>query len=190
MLMRLKRLVDRVAQRLGGPRVLALPLIRTLAVLAIVTWSLLSPTAPPGWDAVDTTVLAFVLYSAAVETALWFRPGTTLGWNVPVLLVDQAFALTLIWETGGARSGLYLALPLIAALHSYYYGIRRGITVAATSAVAYLVVVWPTIEGIEVGNVAIRLVALLGTAVGVGVLADVEERERLKAFDMSLKEGK
>ena len=185
MLMRLKRLVDRVAQRLGGPRVLALPLIRTLAVLAIVTWSLLSPTAPPGWDAVDTTVLAFVLYSAAVETALWFRPGTTLGWNVPVLLVDQAFALTLIWETGGARSGLYLALPLIAALHSYYYGIRRGITVAATSAVAYLVVVWPTIEGIEVGNVAIRLVVLLGTAVGVGVLADVEERERLRVGTLS-----
>ena len=185
MLMRLKRLVDRVAQRLGGPRVLALPLIRTLAVLAIVTWSLLSPTAPPGWDAVDTTVLAFVLHSAAVETALWFRPGTTLGWNVPVLLVDQAFALTLIWETGGARSGLYLALPLIAALHSYYYGIRRGITVAATSAVAYLVVVWPTIEGIEVGNVAIRLVVLLGTAVGVGVLADVEERERLRVGTLS-----
>src|SRR3990172_1461276 len=144
--MRLKRLVDRISQRLGGPRVLALPLIRTLAVLAILTWNLLSPTAAPGWDAVDTTVLAFVLYSAAVEAALWFRPGTTLGWNVPILLVDLAFALILIWETGGAPSGLYLALPLIAALHSYYYGIRRGITVAAASAVAYLAVVWPPID--------------------------------------------
>src|SRR3989304_4331338 len=106
MLMRLKRLVDRVAQRLGGPRVLALPLIRTLAVLAIVTWSLLSPTAPPGWDAVDTTVLAFVLYSAAVETARWSRRGPRLGWTAPALLVAQASALPLIGETGGARSGL------------------------------------------------------------------------------------
>jgi len=183
--MRLKRLVDRVAEHLGGPRLLALPLIRWLAVLAVFTWNLLSPTAPPGWDAVDTIILAFFLYSVAVAVALWMWPGRALSWNLPVLLIDQAFALVLVWETGGARSGLYLALPLIAALQSYYYGMRRGVAVAAASAAAYLAVVWPTMEGIEVGNVAIRIVVLLGTAVGVGILADVEAGERLRVVALS-----
>src|SRR3972149_5342004 len=120
MLMRLKRLVDRVAQRLGGPRVLALPLIRTLAVLAIVTWSLLSPTAPPGWDAVHTTVLAFVLYSAAVQSALWFRPGTTRGWNVPVLLADRPLHRLLPATEPERRPPGVVGRAELAALHSYY----------------------------------------------------------------------
>ena len=77
-------------------------------------------------------------------------------------------------------SALYLALPLIAALQSYYYGIQRGVAVAVVSAAAYLVVVWPTIAGIDVANIAIRIVVLLGAAMSVGILADVEQRERTR----------
>src|SRR3990172_5166060 len=181
----LRRTFDRLAIHMGGARVLALPLLRTLAVLAALAWILLSPASYQSSNLLLATTFAFVLYSSVVELALWLRPAATLRLNFGILLVDQAFALFLIHLSGGASSALFLALPLIAALQSYYYGIRRGIAVAAASAVAYLAVVWPTIEGIEVGNVAIRLVVLLGTAVGVGVLADVEERERLRVGTLS-----
>ena len=80
------------------------------------------------------TVGTFLAYSLAVEAALWWRPAATLRLNFYVLLVDQLFALALIHLTGGAGSALYLALPLIAALQSYYYGIRRGMGVALVSA--------------------------------------------------------
>ncbi|MBI4269296.1 MAG: PAS domain-containing protein [Candidatus Rokubacteria bacterium] len=180
-----KRLLERLSQRLGGPRVLALPLLRLLAVLAALAWNLLSPTSPAGWDIHDTLILAFFLYSVAVAVGLWLWPERALGWNLPVLLIDQIFALFLVWETGGARSGLYLALPLLAALQSYYHGMRRGVAVAAASAVAYLVVVWPTMAGIEIGNVAIRVVVLLGTAVAVGLLADIEKTERRRVETLS-----
>src|SRR3989338_7325405 len=99
MVMRLKRLVDRVAEHLGGPRPPALPLIRWRAVLAVFTWNLLSPPAPPGWDAVDTIILAFFLYSVAVAVALWMWPGRALSWNLPVLLIHQPFPLLLLFYT-------------------------------------------------------------------------------------------
>ena len=181
----LRRTLDRLAIHVGGARVLALPLLRTLAVLAAAAWVLLAPPSYQQSDLLLGTVIAFILYSSVVELALWLRPGATLRLNFGILLVDQAFALLLIHLSGGATSALYLALPLIAALQSYYYGMRRGVLVAAASAIAYLVVVWPTLGGVESANVAIRLVVLLGTAISVGILADIEERERLRAVTLA-----
>ncbi len=179
------RVIHRLAQRLGGPRVLALPLLRTLAVLAAATWVLLAPAAYRRSDVLLWTVFAFVFYSSLVELRLWLHPGATLRRNLYILLIDEAFALGLIRLTGGAESGLYLALPLLAALQSYYYGMKRGVVVAVASAVAYLAVVWPTLGDIHTANVAIRLVVLLGTAISVGILADIEERERLQVQTLS-----
>src|SRR5262245_785033 len=172
-----RAMIDRLARRIGGPRVLALPLLRALALLVAVAWVALAP-ADQRSAALVLTVTGFLAYSIVVEAALWWKPAATLRLNLGVLLIDQALALTLIHLTGGARSALYLALPLIAALQSYYYGIKRGLAVAAISAVAYLVVIWPTIQSIDAPNAAIRVVVLLGAAISVGVLADLELRER------------
>ena len=70
--------LDRLAHGFGGPRVFALPLMRLLAGALGVAWVALSPRDAAGWQAAQFTVLAFVLYSAAVITALWARPGPTL----------------------------------------------------------------------------------------------------------------
>jgi PAS domain S-box-containing protein len=148
-------------------------------VLAGFAWVVMAPPFPAA-RAVALTVLAFFLYSAAILGALWLRPRPMLKLNFWVLLVDLGFALALIHLTGGARSTLFLALLLIAGLQSYYYGIVRGMAVAIGAAVAYLVVVWPTLSALEWPNIVIRLLTLVGTALGVGVLADVEESERLK----------
>jgi PAS domain S-box-containing protein len=171
--------LDQVARRLGGTRVLALPLLRILAILAGVVWVALAPTAYRQWGGVHGALLGFFLYSVAVIAALWYRPGVMLRLNVWVLGADVVFALLLVRFTGGADSTFFLALLLIAGLQSYYYGMTRGVAVALASGVAYLAVGWPTIGEGEWANVAIRLVMLVGTAIGVGILAQVEEAERL-----------
>jgi PAS domain S-box-containing protein len=173
--------VERLARRIGGVRVMALPLIRTLAVLSGWTWALLTP----GWTGVDTVMAVFLVYSVAVIGLLWARPSAMLRLNLVVLLIDVAFALLLVWLTGGAQSTLFLALLVIAGLQSYYYGIARGVLVAAGSSLAYLAVVWPTIPPFGWADIAVRLSVLLGTAVGVGVLADIEERERMQVMALS-----
>jgi PAS domain S-box-containing protein len=174
----LRHLVDRVARRIGGPRRLAFPLLRWLAVLAGLVWILLAPPEYAGWRPVHSAMLGFLLYSVALTAALWRWPGRMLRLNVFVLAADLGFALLLIRLTGGAPSILFLALLLIAGLQSYYYGIVRGVAFAALAGAAYVAVVWPTIAGAEWSNIAVRLAMLVGTAVGVGVLGQVEDRER------------
>ncbi|HEX9125367.1 MAG TPA: ATP-binding protein [Methylomirabilota bacterium] len=174
----LRHLVDRVARRIGGPRMLAFPLLRWLAVLAGLVWILLAPPEYAGWRPVHSAMLGFLLYSVALTAALWRWPGRMLRLNVFVLAADLGFALLLIRLTGGAPSILFLALLLIAGLQSYYYGIVRGVAFAALAGAAYVAVVWPTIAGAEWSNIAVRLAMLVGTAVGVGVLGQVEDRER------------
>ena len=171
--------LDRLARRLGSTRVLALPLLRILAVLAGFVWVVMAPPFPGLWT-VAAIVFVFFVYSAAILAALWLWPRRMLRLNFWVLLVDLGFALALIHLTGGVRSTLFLALLLIAGLQSYYYGITRGMAVAIGSSLAYLIVVWPTISAAEWANIVLRLLTLVGTALGVGVLADVEESERLK----------
>src|SRR5262245_54346571 len=109
-----RAVIDRLARRVGGPRVLALPLLRTLALMVAVAWVALAP-ADQRSPALVLTVVGFVAYSAVVEGALWWNAAATLRLSLAVLLIDQGLALILIHLTGGARSELYLALPLIAA---------------------------------------------------------------------------
>ncbi len=174
-----EELLERLGRHVGGTRVLALSLLRGLAVVAAVTWVLLTPATHPRWGSLVVTVCVFVAYSATLDIALWLRPERLLRLNVAVLLADLAFALTLI-GFAGAGSTLFLALLLVAGIQSYYHGARRGVAVAVGSGIAYLIVVWPTIDEIEWANMAIRLTMLLGTAIGVGILARIEDAERSK----------
>src|ERR1700693_4153789 len=83
--------LGQVARRLGGTRVLALPLLRILAILAGVVWVALAPNAYRQWGGVHGTLLAFFLYSVAVIVALWYRPGVMLRLNVWILGADVLF---------------------------------------------------------------------------------------------------
>lgn len=171
---------QQLSRRLGGPRYLALPLLRGLVVIAAFMWLTLAPSHFPGWNRLALAISAFTVYSLFLYVLIWFRPQLTFRLHLPVLLIDLAFALLLIRLSGGAESTLYLALLLIAGLQSYYYGIRRGVAVAVGAAAAYLWVIWPTLGHEEWANFAIRGAVLIGTAVAVGVLAEIEERERLE----------
>ncbi|HXJ79530.1 MAG TPA: ATP-binding protein [Candidatus Methylomirabilis sp.] len=177
--------LEKAAQRIGGPRVLALPLLRALAVLAGFVWVLLAPSESRGWEPAQSVLLAFFVYSAALMVALWRWPARTLGLNRLVAVADLAFALLLIHVTGGTRSVLFLALLLIAGVQAYYYGLGRGVGVAIVAALAYLVVVWPTIDRAGWANTVIRIVVLVGTAIGIGILAQMERSERRAVAKLS-----
>ncbi len=168
------------SRRLGGPRILALPLLRTLAVLAGWTWLVLAdPFAgvrPFFW-----TVSAFTVYSGAILVGLRLRPAATLRLHVPVVVCDLGFALAMIHFSGRAQSTLFLALLLIAGLQSYYYGLRRGVAVSVIAAAAYLILEWSTMDAVGWANMSIRILVLLGTAICVGLIGELEAAERMEA---------
>ena len=180
------RWLQQVSQRLGGPRFLALPLLRGLAVVAAFVWLALAPAHLPDRNRLALTVAAFTAYSLLLYVLIWLRPRVVFRLHLPVLLIDLAFALLLIRFSGGAASTLFLALLLIAGLQSYYYGIWRGVAVAVGASVAYIWVIWPTLGHVELANSAIQIAVLIGTAIAVGLLADIEERERLEVAALNL----
>ncbi len=163
-----------------------LPFIRGLAVLAAFLWLALIPSSFPHRGQLTLVIAGFAAYSLLLYILICFYPRSVFRLHLPVLLVDLTFALALIHLSRGAESVLYLALFLIAGLQSYYYGIRRGLTVAVGAAVAYVWVVWPTMSQEDVANVAIRVAVLVGTAVAIGVLGDVEERERREVAALNM----
>lgn len=173
-----------LVRRVGGPRVLALPMLRFLAILSGWIWIALTPEAP-GFGVLAATMLAFLVYSVALIASLWIAPARMLRLNIWVVVVDLVFALALVRLTGGARSTLFLALLLIAGVQSYYYGIRRGALAALAAGAGYLLVAWPTIGRLDWADIVIRLLVLAGTAAGVGVLADVETTERSKVLALT-----
>jgi len=185
--------VQQLSRRVGGPRFLALPFLRGLAVVAAFVWLSLSHSDLPGRNRLALTIAAFTAYSVLLYVLIWFRPRIVFRLHLPVLLLDLTFALLLIRFSGGAESVLYLALLLIAGLQSYYYDIRRGVAVAIGASVAYIWVVWPTLlheHGGEiihehVADVALRIAVVIGTAVAIGVLADIEKRDRLEVAALS-----
>jgi len=180
------RWLQQVSQRLGGPRFLALPLLRGLAVVAAFVWLALAPAHLPDRNRLALTAAAFTAYSLLLYVLIWLRPRVVFRLHLPVLLIDLAFALLLIRFSGGAASTLFLALLLIAGLQSYYYGIWRGVAVAVGASVAYIWVIWPTLGHVELANSAIQIAVLIGTAIAVGLLADIEERERLEVAALNL----
>jgi PAS domain S-box-containing protein len=178
--MTLPTMLDRLARRLGGVRILALPVARVLAVLVGLLWIAVVPAADPHWPATALAVLLFGIWSAAIIALLWMRPGPVLRLNLPVFAVDLAFGLVLVRVAGGAASAMFLALLLITSFQSYYYGMRRGVVAGLVAAVGYLMVLGPIAGGLDWANVVIRIAMLLGAAVGIGLLADLETAERLK----------
>jgi signal transduction histidine kinase len=165
---------------IGGGRILSLPSLRALAVVAGFTWALLAPPDYSASPALWLTLLAFAAYSAVITAALWRWPARVLAWNFPILAIDLAFALVLIGLSGGARSSLFLALFVIASLQAYYHGLVRGTAVAAAAALGYLAVTWPTIQEAWTANMALQIVMLVGAAVAAGLLGQLEEAERDK----------
>jgi PAS domain S-box-containing protein len=158
---------------------MALAILRAMVLVAVFSWYLFAPASVDRRD-VGLLIFGFLCYSLGIYALLWFQTWRTIRLNVLVMLLDVAFALAMVRLTGGAQSVFFLAFYLIVALQSYYYGLGRGVGVAVAAMAAYLVVVWPTLVPAIWADYAIRAAVLMLTAVGLGVLAEVEGRERLE----------
>lgn len=165
--------------RLPG-QILSLMLFRALVLTAVLAWLAFATLPSDVRGPVSWLLLGFLGYCLFLFLALsrWTR--RVIQWNLLVLGADLAFALGLVRLTGGIASEFNLAFYLIAALQSYYYGLRRGIAVTAVSIVFYLGVVWPTLDPAHWPEYALRGAFLFLTATVLGLFAERETRERGK----------
>lgn len=168
---------------------LPLLLIRVLVIVASFVWLVL---APPGVETprlLAAVLGTFAVYGVLLLAAAGLRPDAAVRWNLPVLAVDVLFALTVIHLSGGVRSVFFLAFYVIAALQAYYYGIRHGLLVALALTGLYVVVIWPTVDVTRVADLVLRVGFLLLTAVGLGVVGQLQadERREITALNEALR---
>jgi hypothetical protein len=103
--MSLSRLrLEELGRRLGGTRILALPLLRTLAVFAGFVWAALAPVKYTQGGELFLVLTGFSCYSVLLIAALVRWPYTLLRLNSLVLLVDVSFALLIRFTGGGQRA--------------------------------------------------------------------------------------
>jgi PAS domain S-box-containing protein len=159
--------------------------LRATIILLSYGWLLTAGVPPAEQRAIAMVLHGFTAYSVLLYFLVYWQQRRVMRWNLVVLAVDLGFALALVRITGGAASPFYLALYLIAALQSFYYGIRRGVQVLVASSVLYVATVWPTLGFAAPGVVALRLGFMALIVVTLGVLSQREGRKRRELQDVN-----
>jgi len=164
--------------------------LRIAVILGSYGWLTLAPLAPPYRSSPAFLLHGFTLYCVLLYVWLACQQGRVMRLNVLVLLIDLAFALALIRLTGGVASPFYLALYLIAALQTYYYGIGRGVGVVVASSFLYLIAIWPTWQPTSASLVSLRLGFIILVVVPLGILSERERwrRRELEVVNREMKE--
>ncbi len=169
-----------VAKRWSSP-IFDFAALRATVIVGSYAWLLSATLAPSDRRAVAFLLHAFTTYSAILYLLTYRNRPRVMRLNLWVLVIDLAFAVGLIRLTGGVESPFYLALYLIAALQSFYYGIQRGIGVLACAALLYLLAIWPTLEPRLAAALSLRLGFMVLIVVPLGILS---ERERIRRVEL------
>jgi len=106
------------------------------------------------------------------------------------LLFDLAFVYQLIVHSGGFASGFFLGFYLLTALHSFYYGYRSGLIVAAVCAAIYLLACF-RVSPIEPVDFLLRTTFLFLIALPIGLLSAIlrEDKEKIESLNRDLSDS-
>jgi len=112
--------------------------LRVIALAGTVGWLLVAPVPRETVSSFLRIAGFFLSYCILGYALLFFRFDRKRDIYRIFLLFDLAFVYQLIVHSGGFASGFFLGFYLLTALHSFYYGYRSGLIVAAVCAAIYL----------------------------------------------------
>ncbi|MFQ5882894.1 MAG: nitrogen regulation protein NR(II) [Candidatus Methylomirabilales bacterium] len=160
-----------------GPTFTVFGILRALVILGAGTWLLFSPLSPK-MQLIRWVFLGFTGYSLVLYILVLGRKIQVRRLDPWVLTLDLSFCYLFVRLTGGANSDFAPAFFLITSLQAYYYGLSRGLGVAAASTLLYLGSEWPAPPSIHWTTAAIRVGFLFLIAPALGILAERERRQR------------
>jgi signal transduction histidine kinase len=175
-------LVDSGISRLSATdRFLAGLRVATLAVGA--AGLLLAP------DLLDRRKLAGLLTASVIYTLLIYCLMLRTRWPVARIylvtaLVDLFFLFALVRWAGGASGVFVLGFYLLVALHSFYFGRRAGISIAAVAALLLVLAGLNTAPPEPWFHSLVRVGFLFVTAWSTGLLADRERGAGKRAEEL------
>ncbi|RMD98855.1 MAG: hypothetical protein D6814_06675, partial [Calditrichaeota bacterium] len=112
--------------------------LRVLVIAGGVAWLFAAPILPYHRSLLIYNFVFFCFYSVFFYLAIFRAPQHIRKIYLLALFLDLIFLFWLIRFTGGFQSDFLLALILLIALHSFYFGISFGLLVTALSSAVYL----------------------------------------------------
>jgi signal transduction histidine kinase len=158
---------------------LGFALLRGLLLLGGAAWLVLTPSFPQNARLQFWLLLAFFAgYSALLHGLVFVWPDAVRKLYLVALVLDLAAVYRLLSLTGGIESSFTVALYLLVALHSFYYGLALGLAVATAAAVLSYFSDLPASAQMHFPDLVVRLSFLFFVAVSIGLLREKERRDR------------
>lgn len=155
-------------------------ILRVLTILGGWSWLLLTPLASAQRLILISILSWFCAYSCLLYLGIVLWPNRVRRLYLVALTLDLAFIYFLIRFTGGYSSSFFLAFYLLVAIHSFYYGVRVGLLVAACSSVLYVLDLFDSGTSLYWTDLAMRLLFLFLVAISLGLLSEDERRDKRK----------
>lgn len=165
----------RQKKRQFGATDIAFSAVRLAAFLGSLGWIAYHPLSQKERSYLYFLVFGFLFYSFILYYLVFRFPDKARRIYFIELVLDLALLSFILPITGGLDSAFAYGLLLVAAIHSFYYGLSRSIWIVIFSSAVYIFSCFHYLSLVHWTDVALRVVFLFLVAVTLGFLS---ERER------------
>ncbi len=164
--------------------------LRVVALAGTVGWLLVAPVPRETVSSFQWIAAFFLSYCVSGYALLFFRFDRKRDIYRILLLFDLAFVYFLIEHSGGFASGFFLGFYLLTALHSFYYGYRSGLVVAAVCTAIYLLASL-RVSPIDPFDFLLRASFLFLIALPIGLLSSIlrKDKDKIESLNRDLAES-
>jgi signal transduction histidine kinase len=156
-------------------------------LVAGVLWYSMAPHSRSQAETVIWLLGSYAIYSCVLYAAIFWWPGAIRSLYLTTLAIDLVFVYTLVHYVGYLRQSFFIGFYLIAAIHSFYFGLRIGLLTALLASLLYtkiyfdltgwLVIPWP--------DFVVRITFLFLISLSLGLLAEREKGMRAKVEELN-----
>lgn len=158
------------------PTDFAFSIVKLLAVFAGLVWGLYHPMAAANKLFFFLLLAAFFFYTLVLYICVFKFPDLASKLYLLELVLDLIFLSFVMKITGGLNSTFTLAFFLLAAVHSFYYGLLPSVGIAFLISFAYIFSSPQYLVQLHWTDIALRVAFLFILAITMGYLSDRERR--------------
>ncbi|MDD4878835.1 MAG: ATP-binding protein [Candidatus Omnitrophica bacterium] len=158
------------------PTDFAFALVKLLAVFGAMIWGLYHPMSPSAKLFFLILIGFYFVYNLALYLCVFKFADKAPKIYFFELLVDLIFLSVIVPMTGGLNSTFTLGFFLLAAIHSFYYGLFASIGIALLVSGVYIFSCPHCLTQIHWTDISLRAGFLLLLAVTMGYLSERERR--------------
>lgn len=156
----------------------AFMLMRGIVVTGGFFWLILHPYSDILKLWLISLFLIFIIYSLIIYGLIFTWPQKIEAIYLVCLSLDLIFMGVFIKLSGGFNSILFLIIYPLVALHSFYYGLFRGIVLSVIASIVYIAAVhdqWVTLQWTDM---AFRIFIIFFIAGFLGFVSEKEKQDR------------